>query len=45
VQGAATLLDMYYTRNGRGMVTGVSNYVTGNAYDATRSWTYGYDAL
>jgi RHS repeat-associated protein len=45
VQGATTLLDMYYTRNGRGMVTGVSNYVTGNAYDATRSWTYGYDAL
>jgi YD repeat-containing protein len=45
VQGATTLLDMYYARNGRGMVTGVSNYVTGNAYDATRSWAYTYDPM
>ena len=38
-QGATTLLDLTYPRNGRGMITGITSP------DATKTWTYGYDSL
>jgi YD repeat-containing protein len=37
--GATTLLDQTYARNGKGMITGITSP------DIGRSWTYGYDAL
>jgi RHS repeat-associated protein len=45
IQGTVVPFDLRYTRNAKGMITGVANYVTGGAYDATRSWTYTYDGL
>jgi RHS repeat-associated protein len=38
-QGASTLLDMTYVRNGKGMVDRITSP------DLGRQWTYGYDAL
>jgi YD repeat-containing protein len=37
--GATTLLDQTYARNGKGMITGITSP------DVGRTWTYGYDAL
>jgi RHS repeat-associated protein len=39
VNGATTLLDQSYSRNARGMITGIT------APEAGRSWTYGYDGM
>ncbi|MDE2385444.1 MAG: VCBS repeat-containing protein [Alphaproteobacteria bacterium] len=38
-QGAATLQDLNYTRNAKGMISAITSP------DVTRSWAYGYDTL
>jgi hypothetical protein len=41
-KGTTNIADIYYTRNAKGMLTGISTYGAGVA-DPDRSWIYGYD--
>jgi len=39
IRSATNLIDQTYARNSKGLITAITSP------DATRSWTYGYDAL